>query len=127
MSDTNPFAYYQHADYVETVDLAWPAVAIDPNARGARKLTLFAPIDRFDRIAEVSPAPTARPAQPSRLYLDERHEPVPLDYEVDISMTRAESALEHAPTGSLQPTLGDSLPEEAKLSAFLRHAATIAE
>jgi hypothetical protein len=44
---------------------------------------------------------------------------VPLDDEIDVPMTRAESALEDAPTGSLQPALGDPLTEETKLSPFL--------
>jgi hypothetical protein len=111
MSHPHRFTRDQHSDHIETVDLAWPAMTVDPNACRARQLALFAPVDCLDWTAEVHGAPS--------LYLDEGHETVPLDDEIDVAMARSESALKDAPTGSLQPALGDPLSEETKLSPFL--------
>ena len=59
----------QHSDHVETVDLAWPAVAVDPNARGSGQFALFSPVHSFDRVAKVGPALLC----PPRFDLDEGH------------------------------------------------------
>ena len=56
MPHTHAVADHQHSNHIETVDLAWPAMAVDPNARRAGQFALFSPVHRFDRIAKAGPA-----------------------------------------------------------------------
>ncbi len=93
MSHPDPFARDQHSDHVETVDLAWSAMTVYPNACRAGQFALLTPVDCFDRITEVRPTVTRAPG----LDLDEGHQSAPFDDEVDIAMTGAKSALKDTP------------------------------
>ncbi len=78
VANADPLAIDQHADHVETVRLPRPPVAADPCARRPGQLALFAPVDRFDWIAEVSGV--------AGFHLDERDEAAAFDDEIDIPM-----------------------------------------
>jgi len=60
-------------------------------------------IHRLHRAAELRPR--------SGLYFDEGYCPVPLYHQIDVAMTAAEAALNHAPATPPEPPLRDSLPK----------------
>jgi hypothetical protein len=93
----------ENADDVEPIRLGRPAVAVDPDVGRASQLLLFLPVDRFYRIPELTPA--------ARLDLDERHETLAFDDQIDVSMSVAKSALNDPPAVPTKPPLRDSLSE----------------
>ena len=58
---------------------------------------MFLPVDRLDRIPELTPPPS--------LDLDERHRSLTLHDEIDISMAVPEASLNYPPSVSPKPTL----------------------
>src|SRR5688572_5617674 len=79
MPHPDPVAAHQHSDDVEPVDLANPAVAVDPGEGGAHQLVPLLPVDRLHGVAKVGAH--------SGLHLDKRDQFVPLGDEVDIAVT----------------------------------------
>lgn len=103
MTDSNAFSAHQNTDDIEAVAVLGPTMSIDPYLGGLGQLFLFPPVNRFDGLPEPVPA--------ARLHLDERHGPLPLDYQIDVATTGAKTALNNAPAGPLEPSLRDPLPE----------------
>jgi hypothetical protein len=68
---------------------------------------LFLPVHRFDRVSELLSA--------SSLYFDERHEPFPLDHQIDVAVPVPESALDHPPSVPPKPSFRDPLPQLPEL------------
>jgi hypothetical protein len=64
---------------------------------------LLLPVDRFDRIPELTPAPS--------FDFDERHRSLALHDEIDVSMAVPEAALNHTPSVSPKPALRYPLSE----------------
>jgi hypothetical protein len=57
---------------------------------------------------------TAEPAAPPSLDLDEGHQAIPLDHEVDVAMPGAEPALHDTPPALPKPSLRDPLSQLAE-------------
>jgi hypothetical protein len=103
VSYADPFTVDENANDVEAIRLQRPAVPVDPNPSRTRQLLLFSPVDRFDGISELAAA--------ARLDLDEGHETLPFDDEIDVPMPVAEPALDDAPTLPPEPPFRDPFPE----------------
>ena len=106
VADPDALALDENAHHVEPIGVAGPAMAGDPNARRSAQLFLFPPVDRFHRPAK----PVAAPG----LDLDERHDPIPFDHQIDVAMPGAEPALHDAPPALPKPPLRDPLPQLAE-------------
>ena len=96
----------EHANDVEAISVRGETVPRDPNPRGAAQLLLLAPVHRFDR--------TAEPRAASSLDLDERHHPMSLDHEVDVTVPGPEAPLHYAPPPPPKPPLRYPLPQLAE-------------
>jgi hypothetical protein len=106
VADSDALTLDEDPDHVEPVRVVRSPMAGDPDARRASQLFLFPPVDRFDRTAEPIAAPS--------LDLDERHQPIPLDHQIDVAMSGAEAALYDAPAPSPKPSLRDPLSQLAE-------------
>src|ERR1700753_951625 len=104
---SNPLPFDQNADNVKTIGLLRPSMPPDPRRRRPRELPLLRSRHRLDRIAEHDPS--------TRLYLDERHQPLTFDDEIDIPVPTAKPTLHDSPSLALQPSLGDSLAQFSEL------------
>jgi len=106
VADPNVGAMQQHADHVEPIRLRLPPVAIDPNQRGTLQLHALPVVNSLNRPAKIRPSP--------RFHLDEGDDPIPLDDQIYVPMTRPEAPLNHPPAASPKPSLRNSFPEFAK-------------
>ena len=106
VADPDPLALDQDPHHIESVRVVRPAMTGDPDAGRTAQLLLLPPVDRLDGTAELVPAPS--------LDLDERHDPVPFDHEIDVPVTASEAALHHAPPPQAKPSLRDPLPQLAE-------------
>ena len=106
VADSDALALDQHPHHVEPIRVVRSAMAGDPDARRTSQLFLFPPVDRFHGSAE--------PVAATGLDLDERHDPIPLDHEIDVAMPGAEPALHDAPPALPKPSLRDPLPQLAE-------------
>lgn len=106
MAHSNVGAIQKHADHVESVGLRLPSVAVDPDHRRALQFFAFAIVDCLDRTTELR--------APASLYLDKGDCPIPLDDQIDVAVTAAEPALNHAPAPPPKPSLSDSFSEGPK-------------
>lgn len=103
MADPNLLAVDQHPNDVEAVLIRRSAVTIDPDVGGLGQLFLFPPVNSGHRPAEVRSFPS--------FDLDERHCPILLDHEVDISTPVPKASVYYPPTVPPEPPLRDSLTQ----------------
>jgi len=103
MADSYPIPLDEHANDVEAIGVRRAAMPVDPDPRRAAQLLLLPPVDRLDGTAKPRAAPS--------LDLDERHQPVSLDYEIDVAVPAPEATLHHAPPAQPKPSLRDPLPQ----------------
>lgn len=96
----------EHADDVELVLLAVPAVPIDPDARGLAEFALLAVMYGFHRIAELVAF--------ARLDFDKGDGGVALGDEVDVAPAELEAAGEDGVAVFAEPALGDAFAEVAE-------------
>lgn len=113
MPNSHPFLLDENADNVEPVRLIRPPVPVDPDEGGPGELALFPPPDGLDGLAELRPSPG--------LHFHERHEPVALHDQVDVTVPAAEPAHQHPPAFLLQPSLRYSLSQFSERHSLGRH------
>jgi len=106
VADADPISLDEHANDVEAIGVRGAAMPVDPDPRRTAQLLLLLPVDRLDGTAKPRAAPS--------LDLDERYQPVPLDYEIDVAVPAPEATLNHAPPPQPKPSLRDPLPQLAE-------------
>jgi hypothetical protein len=107
----------KHSDNVEPIALARTPVPADPGGCRTGQFTLFSPVHRLYRVAEVRAVP--------RFDFYEGDESAALHDEVDVAVARAITTLQHAPSRPLQPLGGDAFAQYAETRPFLCHAPRI--
>ena len=106
MAYPNVGAIEEHADHVEPIGLIRTPVAVDPHHGRALQLLAFAMVDRLDGAAKLGSLPG--------FHFHKSDGPVSLNHQIDVTVSRAEAALNHAPASSPQPPFCDSFPKLSK-------------
>jgi hypothetical protein len=106
VADADPIVGDDYTDDVESIRLPAATVPVDPDPGGARQLDPLLPVDCLDGAAEMVVL--------SRLDLDERDDPVALDYEVNVAVAIPEAAVEDLPPVAREPAFRNPFSDFAQ-------------